>query len=199
MRHVQDVRALPDDGGTRWVAGVVTSRQGCLVLGRTGGTRLRVAGAAFVAGWADGSLLVADRTGTARRLARDGSPLWQVPLRSFAVLDAAVDEGALVSVASGRLLYVGADGVVAWSAAAPERESIPKVRAVGDGWVCLSTASSRRTVPTVWRVGRAGELTPVAEVPAPPDTWLGFVGGGRYLLGRDGGTVDLGAGQRVAG
>ncbi|WP_326999682.1 hypothetical protein OHA72_31630 [Dactylosporangium sp. NBC_01737] len=196
IRHVHDVRALPDAGGARRVAGVVTERQGGLVLGQTGGTRLTVRGGRFLAGWADGSLLAADRKGSARRLARDGTVLWRLPLTTFAVLDAAVDDGALISVAARRLTYVGPDGTVAWRVPTPHGEAVPIVRADpdGDGWICLSTASARHTVPTVWRVARDGGLSPVAEVPAPPDLWLGFAGGGTHLLGSDGRLVELGLG-----
>ncbi len=194
LRHVHAVRALPEHDGTRRVAGVVLDRQGCLVLGRTGGTRLRVPDASFIAGWADGSLLVAGRDGTARRLARDGTPRWQAPLHSFAVLDAAVSDGALVSVAGRWLTHLTPAGAVAWRASTPVRESIPWVYPAPDGagWRCLSTASSARTVPTVWRVTPDGVLTPLLEVPAPPGHWLGFAAGGTHLLGADGRLTDLG-------
>lgn len=184
IRHVQRLRALPTDAAAHSVVGVVQERAGGLVLGVTGGTKHRIVGARFLAGWPDGSLFVFDGASAFRRAAPDSEPVWRLDLATFALLDAALDGGALISGANRRLTYVGPDGVVAWRTPADTRQFV-RVRADpdGDGWICLATLTDRRSVPQVVHVAPDGQITLIAEVPG---SWIDFVARGRYLIGTDG-------------
>jgi hypothetical protein len=190
MRHVQRLRALPTDGGAKTVAGVVLERGGGLVLGRTGGTRHRIPEARFMAGWSDGSLLVFDGKGVSRRAAPDAELAWRVELATFALLDAALDGGATVCGADGRLTHIDQNGVVAWRTPALPNQQIVRVRAdpEGDGWICLATTTDRRIPPQVLRVASGGEMTPVVEVPGSS---IDFVGRGSYLVARNGNVMPV--------
>ena len=116
--HRRDIRCihrlctLPTGAGTGQTrVGVVQERGPGLVLGATGGTRYRLPAARFLAGGADGSVLVHTRSGVHLRPGPDQDPVWRIELGTFAILDAVLNDETLICGADGRLRLVDGGGL----------------------------------------------------------------------------------------
>jgi hypothetical protein len=195
IRHVQRLRSVPvgnRDGAD--IVSVVREKSGGLVLGPTGGTRRRIPGARYLAGWPDGSLLLFDGARVARLAAHGEEKLWQSAVQTIAVLDAVLEDGAaLLCLADGRLTRLDPQGAVVWRTQQVPERRILRVRAhpAGSGWLGLAVPAGRPGVPAILRVSPDGQVEPLADVPG---SWVDFVDGGRHLVATSGAveTVDLG-------
>lgn len=187
IRSVHRLVSMPTGAPNRQSrVGVVCERGSCLVLGATGGTRYQLVGGKFLAGGPDGSVLLHKRTEVQRRPQPDQEPLWRVVLGTFAVLDAVLDEDALVCGADGRLRLIDASGQERWRTPPDPIQSIVRVTPDpdGSGWLCVATAIGGRPRPAqLLRMRRDGNAEPIAQI---TQACVGFVDGGRRYVTSDG-------------
>jgi hypothetical protein len=190
IHHVQDLRTVQGGVSEHRILTVVRERGGGLILGPTGGTKYRVDKAQFLDGWPDTSLLVFDGKNVSRRASPYSESSWKLELRTFAVLDAVVGEGALICGADGFLTYVDGSGDVAWRMPVGDGERIVSARAHpnSDAWLCLSVSNRPKGGPQILRITQAGEVA--ARVDLPGD-WLDFVCGGRFIVASTGETTEV--------
>ena len=191
IRSIHRLCTLPTDAGTgQSRVGIVRERGPGLVLGTTGGTRYRLPAARFLAGGADGSVLVHTRSGVHLRPGPDQDPVWRIELGTFAILDAVLNDETLICGADGRLRLVDAGGLEQWSTPIDPGRRILRVHShpAGPGWLGLSAPSGARAGPyQVLTVSHDGDLVSISKLAG---SWLAFVDGGRRLVAQDG-TVAL--------
>lgn len=183
IRQVQAVRALPT--GASGVLAVVSEHSGGHILGAAGGTRHRVQGARFLAGWPDGSILVHRNKVLARVVPGEEQPLWRTEAASFGVVDAALDEGCLVCWAGGRLTYLDAAGALQWQASGDPGHTITRIcpDPGSDGWLCLAPSHAGGRPHQILHIARDGAVSVRAEISGPV---FRFAGHGRYTVTVDG-------------
>ncbi|HZM83371.1 MAG TPA: hypothetical protein VFC19_47255 [Candidatus Limnocylindrales bacterium] len=184
IHHVQHLRAIRSETSEHSILTVIRERGGGLILGPTGGTKYRVDKAQFLDGWPDTSLLVFDGKNVSRRSSPYSESSWKLELRTFAVLDAVVGDGALICGADGILTYLEGSGDLVWRMPVGEGRRVVSARAYphSDEWLCLSV-SNRPGGPRILRITRDGQVAASVDLPG---NWIDFVCGGRFVVASSG-------------